>query len=373
MQVDIVGAGIVGLAQAWSAAKRGARVRVFERSQHPCGASIRNFGMLWPIGQPAGQWHQVAQHSRQLWQELAQQTGLWLDPCGSMHLAHADDQWQVLQEFAELGPTLGYACQLLEADEVLERLPAANSDQLRGGLFSPSEACVDPRLAPSIISAWLRDIYQVEFFLGLTVTDVSSGQLSTSDGRQWSSDRIIVCAGADLVSLFPRQLAVSGVRRCKLQMLRTESQPGGWRLGMHVASGLTLRHYSNFEICPSLAAYRQRVAVEQPELDHYGIHVMASQNAVGEVVLGDSHEYEERIEPFDKEEIDALILQQLRQLIQLPSWKIQARWHGIYGKLGSGPVFEHEPIPEVHLFCGTGGSGMTMAFGLAEKFWEEKR
>lgn len=74
----IVGAGITGLAHAYHLAMRGRRVIVFERSPLPvgaAGASIRNFGMIWPIGQPAGMMHELARRSRELWLNALQAAG----------------------------------------------------------------------------------------------------------------------------------------------------------------------------------------------------------------------------------------------------------------------------------------------------------
>jgi glycine/D-amino acid oxidase-like deaminating enzyme len=155
-------------------------------------------------------------------------------------------------------------------------------------------------------------------------------------------------------------------------MLRTVAQPGGWRLGPHLAGGLTLRHYASFEACPSLPALKRRIANENPELDRYGIHVMAAQNEAGEVLLGDSHEYDQSIEPFDKQQIDELILVELRKLLELLDWTIAQRWHGIYARHATEPVFSVEVAPNVTIFSATGGAGMTLAFGLAEQFWQSR-
>lgn len=371
LNVGIVGAGIVGLAYAWSAAERGHRVTVFERSRRAQGASIRNFGMVWPIGQPRGECRRVALVCRERWLRLARAAGIFVRPCGSIHLAHHDDEWAVLQDFARLGPGHGYACSLLSADEVLDRTAGANPQNLIGGLFSPTELVVNPPAAIRAIPGWLAAEFDARFEMQTTITSVDSGRVRASSGATWEFDRVIVCGGDDLQTLFPDVLARSELKLCKLQMLKTRPQPDGWQLGPHLASGLTLRHYRNFEICPSLPALRDRVAEESPELDRYGIHVMASQSDDGCVILGDSHEYDDDIEPFDTMEIDNLILRAVSSIVSLPDWQIEARWHGTYVKHPTEPIFAAEPLPGVLLRCGTGGAGMTMSFGLAERDWEQ--
>jgi FAD dependent oxidoreductase TIGR03364 len=276
----------------------------------------------------------------------------------------------VLEQFAAVAPELGFAGRLLSPAEVERATPAAQPEGLRGGWLSPTELCVNPRTAAARIAAWLAERYRVRFHFHSPIREVETGCLRSADGRQWRADRILVCSGADFATLFPETLRESGLKPCKLQMLRTAPQPNGWRIGPHLASGLTLRHYPVFGACGALETLRARIAAETPELDHFGIHVMASQNDAGEVILGDSHEYGDAIEPFDKSEIDTLILRELRKIIRLPDWGVAERWHGVYAKHASLPVFAAEPLPGVHVRTGTGGSGMTLAFGLAEFDWE---
>ncbi len=371
-RIAVVGAGIVGLAHAWSAAERGHDVTVFERTSVSSGASIRNFGMVWPIGQPAAT-RAIALLARQRWLTLTQESGIWANPYGSMHLAHRPDEWAVLQEFYELQrhSDLGPHLQLLSVEEALQRSPAINPAGFLGALGCDLEVCVNPTETIRKIPGWLTDRYEVQFCFDTAVTEVGTGQLRTATGRSHSFDRIVICSGHDFESLYPEQFVELPLKKCKLQMLRTVSQPSSWKLGAHLASGLTLRHYESFRACSSLQLLVDRIAAETPELDHYGIHVMASHDNLGRVVLGDSHEYGDRIEPFDSLEIDQLILRELQKIICLPKWDLESRWHGIYAKNTSGVSVNLEPEPRVHICTGFGGAGMTMAFGVAENQWRQ--
>jgi D-hydroxyproline dehydrogenase subunit beta len=362
-----VGAGIVGLAHAWAAARRGWEVLLFERNRSACGASIRNFGMVWPIGQPAGPKLQSALHSRALWQELIRETGLWASECGSLHLAYRLDEWHVLQEFADLHAAC-YPCELLAPSDVQKISAGALADDLLGALWSRNEICVDPRQIISRTPEWLRERYGVQLHFGASVDRVATGSVTASSGDMWRVDRTVVAAGSELSILMPELYAQAGFRRCKLQMMRTAPQPG-FRLGPMLAGGLTLRHYEAFADCASLPALKARIARETPELDQYGIHVMAAQNGLGEIVLGDSHEYDDDVTPFDKAHIDELMLRELRKIIDLPDWGIAERWHGIYVKIPGVLEYAAEPEPEVHVSIASGGCGMTMSFGLADEQW----
>lgn len=368
--VAIVGAGIVGLAHAWRAAARGLKVVVFERSSVACGASIRNFGMVWPVGQPFGRPHQIAMNSRALWLELASRSSVWATECGSLHLAHRPDEWAVLSEFNKLANQNDVETKLLTPEQVHQRTDAANADGLIGALWSPTELCVNPRDAIRQTAEYLQSLPNVELHFDTTIISVDASQLTASDARHWNADKTIVCGGADFETLFPTEFRKASLRKTKLQMFRTVAQPNDWRLGPHLASGLTLRHYKSFEACPSIGELQQRVAHETPELDQFGIHVMASQHDSGHVVLGDSHEYDDDILPFDQNKIESLMIRELQKQFKLPDWSIESRWNGCYAKHPTDPLTRLQPQPNVTICISPGGAGMTLSFGWAEEYWK---
>jgi FAD dependent oxidoreductase TIGR03364 len=228
---------------------------------------------------------------------------------------------------------------------------------------------VDARQAIATLPTMLEGL-GVRFHFRSPVLHVEEGRLQTANGNTHRADTILICSGSDFENLLPQAFAGSGIRRCKLQMMRTQPQPGGWRIGPHLAAGLTLCHYASFQSCPSLSALRERFRNEMPDHVKYGIHVMASQNHLGEVVIGDSHEYEDDIEPFDKAHIDELILAYLGRMARLPDSRIAARWNGVYAKHPTLPVFTARPMKGVVVRVAPGGAGMTMSFGLADRWFE---
>ena len=367
IDVVVIGAGIVGLANAWTAARQGRRVRVIEKDPFAAGASIRNFGMIWPIGQSADR-IEVALASRDRWLELAAAGALEAPRSGSIHLAVDELEEQVMREFAgtELGRRLDATW--VDRDEVRNLSPAVGSAVI-GGLHSDAEVAVDATNAIASLTRWLESEHFVEFVFGNQVVAVEPGVVRCIDGSEHRAERIVACIGAETGGPFGEVFKQPGMRRSKLQMLETMPQPNDWQLGAMIASGLSLRHYAAFRECPSLREYSAATTARAPELDRWGIHVMASQRLDGSIVLGDSHLYDEEIEPFDSGLIDECILRELRRIIDLPDWTIRRRWSGIYAKHEDRLALVEEPMPGCHLMVGPGGAGMTLSFGLADRFW----
>src|SRR5262249_11575354 len=160
--VAIAGAGILGLAHAYHLAHRGLRVIVCERHSRAQGASVRNFGMLWPIGQPLGPLYQLARRSLDIWLEVLRAGGIWHEQAGSLPVAYHDDEAQVRREFvAAAADTQG--CTLLDARQVAERFPAVITTGLRLGMWSPVEVTVDPREVIARLPGWLHRACGVDF------------------------------------------------------------------------------------------------------------------------------------------------------------------------------------------------------------------
>jgi FAD dependent oxidoreductase TIGR03364 len=361
----VIGAGIVGLASARALSEKGYKVTVFERNEKAVSASIRNFGMVWPVGQPLGHLYERAMRSRAIWKQSCDESGIWYNPCGSLLNAYHQDEWEVISEFAE-AEKKDRPIKLLNKAETLAISPATNPESLMGALWSETEIIVDPRQAIAELPAYLEKKYGVTFHFNKAVNRIEHPKVY-SGKDVYEADVVLVCSGAEFETLYPENFAASGITKCKLQMLRTVPQPDGWNTGPALSAGLTLTHYGAFQNCPGLAALNERYNRELPEYVKWGIHVMISQNQLTEVTIGDSHEYGLVHDPFDREYINNLILEYLKTFVVLKDFKIAQTWNGIYPKLKGKTEFIAKPESGVTIINGLSGAGMSLSFGLAEE------
>jgi FAD dependent oxidoreductase TIGR03364 len=362
----VVGAGILGLATARALALKGYSVSVFERNLNAIGASVRNFGMVWPIGQPAGKLYERSIRSRNCWKEIGDSTGLWYDPVGSLHVAYEPDEWVVLQELYDVFVKEGRNVQLLNRSQVVKISSISKEEKCIGGLFSGDEVIVDPREAIAALPVYLNEYLGVEFNWGKTITDVHSGWVSIS-GRKMEADQIFICSGSDFETLYPETFAKFPLTKCKLQMMRI-GEESSTRIGPAICGGLSLIHYTSFKAAASLSRLKDRYEHELADLLQWGIHVMVSQNRAGQLTVGDSHEYGLSPDPFDRKHINDLILRYLAEFTTLKDPKIIESWNGVYGKFTDGQTdLFYSPDKDVFILNGVGGAGMTMSFGFAEE------
>ncbi len=366
----VIGAGIVGLATARALSLKGFDVTVIERSGKAVGASVRNFGMIWPIGQADGMMYNRAIRSRNVWKEIADEAGFWKDECGSMHLAYHEDEWQVLQELHEVFSKGGRPVSLKTKTGITEQINGVNAQNLIGGLFSESELIIDPREAISSLPPYLSEKYNVHFVWNKNVSAVEKHKVWMGE-EFMQADVICICSGADFETLFPEKFSELKITKCKLQMMRFVSSNENFKIGASLCGGLSLIHYESFKVASSLPLLKERYQNELSEYLKLGIHVMVSQNGKGELTVGDSHEYGLTFSPFDEAYINELILNYLKRFALTDDWNLIQSWHGIYPKMPNGKTDVFLKIEDsIYIINGLGGAGMTLSFGFAEEVVE---
>ncbi len=362
----VVGAGIVGIATARALALKGYAVNVYERNHKASGASVRNFGMIWPIGQPAGKLYERAIKSRNCWKEIGETGKLWYDPVGSLHLAYNNMEWQVLQELFEVFKKEGRDITLLKREQVFSRSAIVKEKNCLGGLYSREEIIIDPREAIHFLPEYFKETMDIKFNWGKAVGSVSPGKI-ISGLDHIHADLIFICSGSDFKTLYPYEFDKYPLTKCKLQMMRLlEEVPR--RIGPSLCGGLSLIHYPSFKAAVSLNLLKSRYEEEMPEYLKCGIHVMVSQNQTGHLTIGDSHEYGLSPDPFDRNYINELILKYLNEFASLKNPVRVESWNGVYGKFTNDQTeLFFSPEPGVYIVNGVGGTGMTMSFGLTEE------
>jgi len=364
--VAIIGAGIVGLAHALAARRRGLRVIVIDRDDAANGASIRNFGFVTVTGQERGDCWRRAMRSRDIWAEIAPAAGIRIEQRGLVVAAQRPEALPVLDAF--MATEMGEGCQLLTPSQASQIVPALRTDQIRAALHSPHEIRVESRDAIPRLAAWLADAHGVAFLRSAMVTSIQLPDIETSAGRV-KARRAIVCPGDDFLSLFPERIAAYTVTRCKLHMMRVRPA-AGFHLGAPVMSDLGLTRYHGYALLPEAAALKARLAGERAEALANGVHLIVVQSADGSLVVGDSHHYATTPDPFAPTTVDDLILAELHAVLDLPGAVVTERWTGTYASAPDRLMFVDRPADDIRIVVVTSGTGASTAFAIAEEVIE---
>lgn len=367
----VVGAGILGMATARALALKGYKVTILEKSQQSLGASIRNFGMLWPIGQPDGHLYERAIRSREIWKAYLKNANIPFDPCGSIHLAYDKEEQDVIEELYNHFLQSQRPVSLLSPSSIQSKFKGINATHLKSGLFSSDETIIDPREGIKNLPIYLKSYYNIDILWGTAVTNVTTNTV-WSFKTKYNADIICICSGADFETLYPAVFKELPIIKTKLQMMRYVPNDPSFRIGTSVCGGLSLLHYKSFAASASLDILKEKIHAELPEYIKWGIHVMVAQNDKGELTIGDTHEYALDFEPFDKQYLNDLVLQYLKKLMHIDNWTLQQSWNGVYPKMTNGETDLFLKVePGVFIINGIGGNGMTLSFGFAEEAVEK--
>ena len=203
----IVGAGVIGLACAWRAARAGARVCVLERDHPAAGATGVAAGMLAPVGEAS--WGEETLLSLNLdslrrWPDFASELEadagdqVGYAECGALHVALDRDESEALRRRHELHRRLGLESEWLRGSDC-RRVEPGLANTVRGGVHARHEAAVDPRrLAGALLAALERRGVRVEAGAEVVAAerDSKSWRLTTADGRQLAAPIVVLASGA---------------------------------------------------------------------------------------------------------------------------------------------------------------------------------
>jgi glycine oxidase len=201
-----VGAGVVGLASAWRAARRGARVCVLERDRPAAGATGVAAGMLAPVGEASwGEETLLALNLESLreWPDFAREleadaeSEIGFAAHGALHVALDRDEAEQLQRRHDLHRRLGLDSEWLRG-RACRRLEPGLATTVRAGAQVPGEASVDPRrLTAALLAALERHGVAIHSGADVVRAEHDSGgwRLETADGQAFDARSVVLASG----------------------------------------------------------------------------------------------------------------------------------------------------------------------------------
>ncbi|WP_137146322.1 TIGR03364 family FAD-dependent oxidoreductase [Mycolicibacterium sp. CR10] len=364
MRVTIVGGGILGMAHAWQAVRRGHEVVQLEREVEARGATVRNFGLVWVSGRSSGELD-ASLRSRELWEELGSQVpSIGFRGCGSLTLLRTPAEVAVAEEVCVRADAGRRGFRLLEPEEARRINPALRGKYV-AALHCSRDGAVESRQTLPAIRALLEATGRYTFHPGTEARVVVGTRVVDDRGNPHDADVVIVCTGAAHGGL-ARQLAGDlPVRRVRLQMMQTA--PLDEPLTTAIADGDSLRYYPAYS--GNALDTLRRSENQDPIADEHRMQLLCVQRLHGGLTIGDTHEYTEPF-PFDVTEAPyAYLTGVVEELLGRPLPPIRQRWAGVYsqcvdpGRL----VYRKEVGGGVWVVTGPGGRGMTLGPVIGEQ------
>jgi len=370
----VVGAGIVGLAHAYEASKRGLKVAVVEKNSRCVGASIRNFGFITVSGQSSRDTWRRAMYSRHVWHEITQKAGIPIIHNGSWVVCNRPEAFDVAHAF--LKTEMGEDCALFSSDDfsALPTLGFKNIDSLRlkqiaGLLYSPYEFRVESKEAIPQLANYLENTIGVDFYWKTEVLSIDGSSVHASN-NQFDAQRIVVCPGAELTGIAKPYIEKHDLKLCTLQMLRIQVQEG-FILPGSVMTDNSLARYLGWSELPEAKALKERIAIEMPEYVKEGIHLIVVQSADGSLVVGDSHRYGSSENVFASDKIEQLIIALMYRVLSITEHTVIERWTGVYPVSNAFDALIEKVSPTMRVVIVSSGTGASTAFGLAKDNFDE--
>jgi FAD dependent oxidoreductase TIGR03364 len=373
----VVGAGVLGSFHAYHACKRGLKVLLLEKDMQPMEATVRNFGQVVPSGMSKGRWQDYGRKSLEIYTSLQSKFDISVRQEGSVYIASDEAELALICELRDINRKEGYPSVLLKKQDCLEKYPGLKESYCKGALFFPGEITVEPHKMIHRLIACMQEQLALTYQPNTLVTfcDYVNRKCITEDnlGRAYTSDKVIICNGRDFRNLYPQLFYESDIEVSKLQMMQTIPFEN-FSLKGSILTGLSIRRYESFHECPSYKTLKADVIEER--FKKWGIHILFKQAMDGSIIMGDSHEYadaheQEKLGFEVKQEINDIIIEEAKQIFDLPGWQIASSWNGYYAQSKKHDVFQKEAATNIHIITAIGGKGMTGSAGLAEEMIQQ--
>jgi glycine oxidase len=222
--VAVVGGGAIGLACAWRAKQRGARVVVFEAGE-PAAWQVAA-GMLAPTSEAEFGERALLQlgleSARRYEDFCAELDDPGYRPVGTMVVARDRDEAEALDRLAEFRRGLGLPVERLRPSQA-RRLEGALAPTIRLALDIETDHSIDPR---KLVAALAREVEPRRARVTGLRVDGERVTGVTTDAGDVTANAVVVAAGVHVANLAMPEYARVPVRPVKGQVLRLRGDAG---------------------------------------------------------------------------------------------------------------------------------------------------